>query len=98
MYSNVVGLHVIVGSHATELRLQYYANAVGDRSNGTTQAGARAAALLAHSVQNQASVLSYIDGFMLLGFAALGALLLMLLLKDPPAGPLIHGSTGMAQG
>ena len=78
MYSNLVGLHVIVGSHATEQRLQHYATAVGGRSSGVAQANARAAALLAHSVQNQASVLSYIDGFMLFGFAAIGALLLML--------------------
>src|SRR5271170_2403617 len=98
MYSNLVGLHVIVGSHATEQRLQYYANAVGGRSNGTAQASARATALLAHTVQNQASVLSYIDGFMLLGFAALGALLLMLVLKDPPAQPLILGGSGVAHG
>jgi len=96
MYSNLVGLHVIVGSHATEQRLQYYANAVGGRSNGTAQASARATALLAHTVQNQASVLSYIDGFMLLGFAALGALLLMLVLKDPPAQPLFLGGGGVA--
>ena len=79
-------------------RLQHYANAVGGRSNGTAQVGARAAALLAHAVQNQASVLSYIDGFMLLGFAAVGALLLMLVLKEPPAQPLILGSTGVAHG
>jgi DHA2 family multidrug resistance protein len=98
MYSNLVGLHVIVGSHATEQRLEYYANVVGSHSNGTAQARARATALLAHTVQNQASVLSYIDGFMLLGFAALGALLLMVALKDPPPKPVALGSTGVAQG
>jgi DHA2 family multidrug resistance protein len=97
IYSNLVGLHVIAGSHATEQRLQDYANAVAARSNGTTHASARAAALLARSVQNQASVLSNIDGFMLLGFAALGALCLMLVLKDPPAEPLILGNTGIAR-
>jgi len=40
MYSNLVGLHVVAGSHATEQRLQYYENAVGDRSSGTEQARA----------------------------------------------------------
>jgi DHA2 family multidrug resistance protein len=98
IYSNLVGLHVIVGSHATEQRLQHYANAVGGRSNGTTHATARSAALLAHSVQNQANVLSYIDGFMLFGFATIGALVLMLLLKNPPAQPLILGSTAVERG
>jgi DHA2 family multidrug resistance protein len=96
VYSNLVGLHVVIGSHATEQRLQYYANAVGHRSSGAAQASARAATLLAHSVQNQASVLSFIDGFMLLGFATLGALVLMLLLKDPPQQPLMLGSRGVA--
>jgi MFS transporter, DHA2 family, multidrug resistance protein len=96
LYSNLVGLHVIAGSHTTEQRLQYYAHVVGDRSNGTAQAGARAAALLAHAVHNQASVLSYIDGFMLLGFSAIGALLLMLIFKDPPAQPSMLGSASVA--
>jgi DHA2 family multidrug resistance protein len=95
MYSNLVGLHVIVGSHTTEERLQYYANLVGDRSNG--QSEARATAFLAHAVQNQANVLSYIDGFMLLGFSALAALFLMLMLKDPPAQPLVLGSAAVAR-
>jgi MFS transporter, DHA2 family, multidrug resistance protein len=95
MYSNLVGLHVIAGSHTTEERLQYYANMLGARSNG--QSGARATALLAHAVQNQANVLSYIDGFMLLGFSALGGLLLMLLLKDPPARPLVLGGPSVVR-
>jgi DHA2 family multidrug resistance protein len=98
MYSNLIGLHVVVGSQATQQRLQDYANAVNGRSNGSSEADARAAALLAHSVNNQASVLSYIDGFMLLGFAALGALCLMLLLKDPPAQPLVLGNTRAPHG
>jgi MFS transporter, DHA2 family, multidrug resistance protein len=95
IYSNLVGLHVIVGSHTTDERLQYYANMVRDRSHG--QSEARATALLAHAVQNQANVLSYIDGFMLLGFSALGGLLLMLLLRDPPAQPLVLGSPSTAR-
>jgi len=38
-------------------------------------------------VQGQAYVLAYIDGFMVLGFAVIGVLLLMLLLRAPPAVP-----------
>jgi DHA2 family multidrug resistance protein len=96
MYSNLVGLHVIAGSQAVEQRLQSYTRVVADRSDGPAQAAARATVLLAHAVQNQAAVLSYIDGFMLLGFSALGALLLMLILKAPPAHPLVLGNTGAA--
>ena len=36
---------------------------------------------------NQAYVLAYIDGFMVLGFAAIGVLLLMVFLRAPPAQP-----------
>jgi MFS transporter, DHA2 family, multidrug resistance protein len=85
IYSNLLGLHVTVGSGLTDQRLQDYARMVGDRSAGNTAANARATALLARAVQDQANVLAFIDGFMCVGFAVIGALLLMLLLRDPPA-------------
>jgi MFS transporter, DHA2 family, multidrug resistance protein len=87
-YSNLVGLHVHAGALMTDQRLADYGNAVFGRSNGQPEASARATALLAHAVQNQAYVLAYIDGFMVLGFAVIGALFLMLLLREPkpPAG------------
>ena len=84
-YSNLIGLHVNAGSLLTDQRLEQYAKAVAGRSVGDPEAAARATALLARAVQNQAYVLAYIDGFMVLGFAVIGALLLMLLLRDPPA-------------
>jgi MFS transporter, DHA2 family, multidrug resistance protein len=84
-YSNLIGLHVNAGSLLTDQRLEQYAKAVAGRSVGDPEAAARATALLARAVQNQAYVLAYIDGFMVLGFAVFGALLLMLLLRDPPA-------------
>jgi MFS transporter, DHA2 family, multidrug resistance protein len=84
-YSNLIGLHVNAGSLLTNQRLEDYAKAIASRSVGDPQAAARATALLAHAVQGQAYVLAYIDGFMVLGFAVIGALLLMLLLRDPPS-------------
>ena len=57
------------------------------RSVGQVEANARPAALLADVVQKQAFVLAYIDGFMVLGFSVIGVLLLMLLLRTPPAQP-----------
>jgi DHA2 family multidrug resistance protein len=86
-YSNLIGLHVNAGSLLTDQRLDEYARAVAGRSIGQPEASARATALLARAVQNQAYVLAYIDGFMVLGFAVIGALALMLLLRDPPARP-----------
>jgi MFS transporter, DHA2 family, multidrug resistance protein len=84
-YSNLIGLHVDAGSFLTDQRLEHYARIIGSRSIGAPEASARATALLARAVQNQAYVLAYIDGFMVLGFAVIAALLLMLLLRDPPA-------------
>jgi DHA2 family multidrug resistance protein len=86
-YSNLIGLHVNAGSLMTDQRLQDYARAVAGRSIGQPEAAARSTALLARSVQNQAYVLAYIDGFMVMGFAVIGALSLMLLLRDPPTHP-----------
>jgi DHA2 family multidrug resistance protein len=57
------------------------------RPVGQVEADARATALLARSVQGQAYVLAFIDGFMIIGFAAICALLLMLVLRAPPAQP-----------
>jgi MFS transporter, DHA2 family, multidrug resistance protein len=88
VYSNLIGQHVTVGSTATVERLQDYASAVIGRSVGQTGANARATALLAHAVQTQSNVLSYIDGFMVIGFAAIAVLLLMLLLREPPGLPI----------
>ena len=85
VHSNYIGLHVAAGSLLTGDRLQDYARAVAGRSVGPPDADARATALLAHSVQIQAYVLAYIDGFMIIGFAVIGMLLLMLLLRSPPA-------------
>jgi MFS transporter, DHA2 family, multidrug resistance protein len=88
-YSNLIGLHVTTGSVMTDQRLQDYAQAVGPRSVGDPQAHARATALLAQAVQDQAYVLAYIDAFMVLGFATIGALLLMLLLRTPSGKPML---------
>jgi DHA2 family multidrug resistance protein len=85
VYSNLIGLHVSMGSLLTDQRLQDYAKAFAGRSIGPAEANTRATALLARSVQVQANVLSYIDGFMVFGFAAVGALLLVLLLRSPPS-------------
>ena len=67
--------------------MQNYARLLKGRSVGQVEANARAAALLADAVQKQAFVLAYIDGFMVLGFSVIGVLLLMLLLRTPPAQP-----------
>jgi MFS transporter, DHA2 family, multidrug resistance protein len=71
IYSNLLGLHVTTGSLLTDQRLLDYANAVIGRAVGQVEANERAIALLARSVQAQAYVLAYIDGFMIIGFAVI---------------------------
>ena len=94
VYSNLIGLHVTTGSLATDQRLHDYAGAVMARSVGPPEASARATALLARAVGVQANVLAYIDGFMVIGFAAIGVLLLMLFLRQPPGLPKFTAPTG----
>jgi DHA2 family multidrug resistance protein len=53
-YSNLIGIHVDVDSFLIDQRLEYYAKIVGGRSSGDPEASARAIALLARAVQNQA--------------------------------------------
>ncbi len=84
VYSNLIGLHVTIGAPLTDQRLQDLTHAVMERSVGQAEATARATALLARAVQGQAYVLSYIDGFMVVGFGVIGVLVVMLLLREPP--------------
>src|SRR5262249_26002414 len=81
IHSNYIGQHVASGSTMTDTRLADYAKAMMERSVGGPEANARATALLARAVQNQAYVLAYIDGFMVLGFAVIVVLVLMLFLR-----------------
>ncbi|MBV9518361.1 MAG: hypothetical protein JO068_09590 [Hyphomicrobiales bacterium] len=78
IYSNLIGQHVTAGTWLTGERLQNYAQLVKGRSIEQVDANARATVLLANAVRNQAYVLAFIDGFMVLGFAVIGVLLLML--------------------
>jgi hypothetical protein len=43
-------------------------------------------------------VLAYIDGFMIIGFAVIGILLLMLLLRAPAGEPDASNRTAVARG
>jgi DHA2 family multidrug resistance protein len=84
-YSNLIGLHVTTRLLLTDQRLADYARAVTGRSVGQVEAGTHATALLAGAVQRQAYVVAFIDTFIVIGFGMIGALLLMLRLRAPPA-------------
>ena len=85
--SNLIGLHVQSGGLLTTERLQGYAAAVQDRSQGMAGAAVRATGLLAQAVRTQATVQSYVDGFALVGLAIGGTLALVALIGRAPQGP-----------
>ena len=82
--SNLLGLHVQANGALVTERLTAYAGAVQARSDGPADAAARAASLLGSAVRQQASVLSYIDGFTVMTFTVIGMLGLAALLREPP--------------
>lgn len=86
VHSNLTGLHIDSLAGATADRLSAYQATVGAHTADVTTAKAQAAKLLSTAVAQQASVLSYIDGFLA---AATGAFICLLLVaamrKGPPA-------------
>ena len=82
--SNLVGLHVQSGGALADERLTAYTDALLARSVGVTGASARALLLLGQAIRDQANVLSYSDGFMIVSFAAVAMLILTALLRPVP--------------
>jgi DHA2 family multidrug resistance protein len=84
--SNLIGLHVQSGGALAGERMAGYGAAVAARSVGPADAAARAASLLGQAVRNQADVLSYRDGFVIVSLAAIVMLGMTALLRPPPVG------------
>lgn len=83
-HSNLIGQHVTAGDPMTAERVAAYAHAVGAATQGTGDAEARGAGLLAGAVRAQAYTLSILDGFLLASCIGVLALALVLLLREPP--------------
>lgn len=84
VHSHLIGLHVEAGERLTDSRLADLSAMVAANSVDQTEASARATGLLARAVQQQAYVLSYVDGFIIVGISIIGCLVLIALLRDPP--------------
>ncbi|MBV8455889.1 MAG: MFS transporter [Acetobacteraceae bacterium] len=82
--SNLIGLHAMNGGGYTGDRLTAYTDAVLARSVGAGEASSRGASLLATAVREQASVLSYRDGFAVVAVTAIGMLVLTAMLRASP--------------
>lgn len=81
IHSNLIGLHVDGLSVATQARLGAYRAALSAHTSDLAEASARATKLLSAAVQQQASVLSYIDGFTAAGLGAFACLILVALMR-----------------
>jgi MFS transporter, DHA2 family, multidrug resistance protein len=88
LYSNLIGLHVLSGSAATEGVAAQLSGPFGSRETGLGDPAAQGLGVLASKVQHEAYVLSYIDAFWLIAWVSLAAMLLVLLLRPPPPNPL----------
>jgi DHA2 family multidrug resistance protein len=84
-HSFTLGMNVEAGDPTTVQRLAGYTAHFAARSVGDTEAAERATALLGSTVRQQAYVLAYIDGFVVIGWFIIVGLVLIALLRPAPA-------------
>jgi DHA2 family multidrug resistance protein len=84
LHSNLLGLHVTLGSWITDGNLHALAAGLYAKSSGATAAGARAVDLIGARLRLQAYALSLIDGYHLVAWSCLLGLLLTALLRKSP--------------
>jgi DHA2 family multidrug resistance protein len=87
-YSNLIGLHVLSGSSATEGIAAQLTGPFGSRQIGLGDPAMQGLDVLATQVQREAYVLSYIDAFWLIAWVSLAGILLILVLRRSPPNPL----------
>ena len=80
-HSNLLGLHVQVGSWLTDERLRMLSAGLLPGSTGPEEAQYRAVGILSQQVRAQAYTLAISDGFILIGWMVVAYLLLMLFLR-----------------
>jgi DHA2 family multidrug resistance protein len=84
IHSNLLGLHVQQGGWITDTALRQLAAGFYDKSSGLPAATGRAVGLVSGRVRLQAYTLTFIDGFHLIAWSCVVALLLVALLKKAP--------------
>jgi len=80
-HSNLLGLHVQIGSWLTDERVRMLTGGLLQGSAGPEEAQNRAVGILSEQVRAQAYTLAISDGFLLIGWVVVAYLLLMLLLR-----------------
>jgi MFS transporter, DHA2 family, multidrug resistance protein len=84
LHSNLLGLHVQQGSWVNDYSLRQLTTGLYAKSSGLPAAAGRAVGLTGARVRLQAFTLTFIDGFHLIAWACVLALLLIALLKKAP--------------
>ena len=84
LHSNLLGLHVQGGNWIAEANLRPLTAGLYSKSAGLAEATGRAAGLTGGRVRLQAYTLTFIDGFHLVAWACVIALLLIALLRPSP--------------
>src|SRR6266704_3240454 len=84
LHSNLLGLHVSNGGWLTDQNIHAMTAGLYAKSSGLVTAGARAVDLIAARMRLQAFSLSIIDGFLLIAWSCVCALILVALLRKSP--------------
>jgi DHA2 family multidrug resistance protein len=84
LHSNLLGLHVQSGNWITDANIRALAAGVYAKSYGQPAAAGRAVDLVGDRLRLQAYTLSLIDGFYLVAWACVAALILTALLRESP--------------
>jgi DHA2 family multidrug resistance protein len=84
LHSNLLGLHVEQGNWIDDASIRQLTAGVYGKSSGLPTATARAVSLIGSRLRLQAYTLTFIDGFHLVAWACVAALLLIALLRESP--------------
>jgi DHA2 family multidrug resistance protein len=84
LHSNLLGLHVSGGNWITDQNIHAMTAGLYAKSSGIADAGVRAIDLLGARLRLQAYSLSLLDGFLLIAWSCLCALILVALLRKSP--------------
>jgi MFS transporter, DHA2 family, multidrug resistance protein len=95
LHSNLLGLHVQGGNWVTDGSITQLAAGLYGKSSGLAAATGRAVGLTSARVRLQAYTLTFIDGFHLVAWACVAALLLIALLRK---APLSYGELSFPDG
>lgn len=103
LHSNLLGLHVQGGNWTTDGTLRAITAGLFAKSSGVPAAAGRAAGVVAGKIRLEAYFLTFIDGFYLVAWACVAAMLLIALLREAPLsyhdlGEARHEETSSAEG